>query len=86
LERSYIDNDEEQQSLLAQHHAYLEGINNEQNDPLLQEIKKVYCDNLQMRRYTTILLAESSELMAAEAVGLPRCHRLKPNGQNLIKL
>ena len=37
-----------------------------------------------MRRYTTILLAESSGLMAAEAVGLPRCHRLKLNGQNLI--
>jgi len=53
LERSFIDNDEEQQSLLAQHHAYLEGINNENNDALLQEIKKVYCDNLQMRRYTT---------------------------------
>ena len=38
LERSYIDNDEEQQSLLAQHHAYLEGIDNEKNDALLQEI------------------------------------------------
>ena len=40
LERSFIDNDEEQQSLLAQHHAYLERINNEHNDALLQEIKK----------------------------------------------
>ena len=40
LERSYIDNDEKKQSLLAQHHAYLEGINNERMTPYYKKLKE----------------------------------------------
>ena len=49
-----------------------------------REIKEIYCDNLQLIRYTTQLLAESNGLIAARADNLPLCHRLKPNGVHLI--
>ena len=51
---------------------------------LLQEIKEIYCGNLQLRKYTTQLLAENNGLLAALANNLPLCSRLKPNGVHLI--
>ncbi len=76
--------DEENQPLLAQHHQFIEDEAVERSNVLEREIKQVYCGNLQVRRYATLLLAETNGLMAAMANNLPLCHRLKPNGKHLI--
>jgi hypothetical protein len=70
--------------LLAQHHQFIEDLTLERENAIQKEIKEIYCDNLQLRRYTTQLLAESNGLIAARANNLPMCHRLKPNGVHLI--
>lgn len=74
----------ENQPLLAQHHQFIQDKLVEQNNALQEEIQRMHCGNLQVRRYTTQLLAETSGLLAAMANNLPVCHRLKPNGKNLI--
>lgn len=76
--------DEENQPLLAQHHQFVEDKAVERANVLESEIKQIYCGNLQVRRYTTLMLAESNGLLAAMANNLPLCHRLKPNGKHLI--
>jgi hypothetical protein len=76
--------EEEDQPLLAQHHQFVEDEAVERANILEREIKQVYCGNLQVRRYTTLMLAESNGLLAAMANNLPLCHRLKPNGKHLI--
>ena len=48
------------------------------------ELKRIYCNNLQSARYTTTLIAESSDLLAARANNLPLCHRLKPLGDYFL--
>ncbi len=75
---------EENGPLLAQHHQYIEDKTLERENALLQEIKEIYCGNLQLRKYTTQLLAENNGLLAALANNLPLCSRLKPNGVHLI--
>jgi hypothetical protein len=70
--------------LLAQHHQYIEDKTLERENALLKEIKEIYCGNLQLRKYTTQLLAENNGLQAAMANNLPICSRLKPNGVHLI--
>jgi hypothetical protein len=47
---------------------------------LAAEIQSIYCGNLQMRKYLTMLLAESNGLAAARANNLPQCQRLKVLG------
>ena len=76
--------DEENQPLLAQHHQFIEDKAVARDNKLEEEIKAVYCGNLQLRRFTTLMLAESNGLLAAIANNLPVCHRLKPNGKHLI--
>ena len=76
--------EEEDQPLLAQHHQFVDDEAVERDNVLEREIKQVYCGNLQVRRYATLLLAESNGLLAAMANNLPMCHRLKPNGKHLI--
>ena len=76
--------EEEDQPLLAQHHQFVEDKDVDRSNILEREIKQVYCGNLQVRRYATLLLAESNGLLAAMANNLPLCHRLKPNGKHLI--
>ena len=56
----------------------------DRSNTLEKEIKEIYCGNLQVRRYLTLMLAESNGLLAAMANNLPLCHRLKPNGKHLI--
>ena len=75
---------EENQPLLAQHHQFVEDKLVAQENILQEEIKRIHCGNLQIRRFTTHLLAESSGLLAARANNLPLCHRLKSSGKNLI--
>ena len=75
---------EENQPLLAQHHQFVEDKLVGHENAIQDEIKRIHCGNLQVRKYTTHLLAESSGLLAAMANNLPLCHRLKPNGNNLI--
>ncbi|EFX71983.1 hypothetical protein DAPPUDRAFT_111188 [Daphnia pulex] len=70
--------------LLAQHHQYIEDKTLGREIALLKEIKEIYCGNLQLRKYTTQLLAENNGLQAAMANNLPICSRLKPNGVHLI--
>jgi hypothetical protein len=55
------------------------------NDNMLAEnIRKMYCGNLQMRKYLTSLLAESNGLAAARANHLPEYQRLKVLGDYFI--
>ena len=79
-----IDKTEQIGPLLAQHHQYIEDKTLERENALLREIKEIYCGNLQLRKYTTQLLAENNGLQAAMANNLPICSRLKPNGVHLI--
>ena len=67
----------ESKPLLLQHHQFMEhqAIVNE-NIPA-KEIRKIYCGNLQVRKFTTMLLAESNGLLAAGANNLLQCQRLK---------
>ena len=76
--------DEEDQPLLVQHHQFIENKLIDDDNILQDEIKRIHCNNLQVRKFTTLLLAESNGLFAAMANNLPLCHRLKPNGQHLI--
>ena len=69
---------------MAQHHHFIEDKAVARDNKLEEEIKAVYCGNLQLRRFTTLMLAESNGLLAAIANNLPVCHRLKPNGKHLI--
>jgi len=49
------------------------------------ELKRIYCSNLQSAKHATALIAESSGLLAAEANNLPLCQRLKPMGESTCK-
>jgi hypothetical protein len=82
--RKIIRPTEDNGPLLAQHHQYIEDKTLERENALLKEMKEIYCGNLQLRKYTTQLLAENNGLLAAMANNLPLCSRLKPNGVNLI--
>ena len=68
----------ESKPLLLQHHQFMEhqAIVNE-NIPAKEIRKILYCGNLQVRKFTTMLLAESIGLLAAGANNLPQCQRLK---------
>lgn len=75
---------DDSQPLLLQHHQYMERQATVHENVLEKEIKKVYCGNLQVRKYTTMLLAEQNGLLAARANKLPMCQRLKMYGEYFI--
>jgi hypothetical protein len=56
----------------------------DRDNQLENEIKAVYCGNLQLRRFTPLMLAESNKLIAAMENNLPVCHRIKLNDKHLI--
>ena len=70
--------------LLSQHHQFIEDQAIKNENIIENELKAIYCSNLQVRRFTTTLLAETNGLTAALANNLPLCHRLKPSGPNMI--
>jgi hypothetical protein len=72
------------QPLLLQHHQYMEHQAIVSENVLEKEIKKIYCGNLQVRRYTLMLLAEQNGLLAARANNLPMCQRLKMYGDYFL--
>jgi hypothetical protein len=72
------------QPLLLQHHQYMEHQAIVSENVLEKEIKKIYCGNLQVRRYTLMLLAEQNGLLAARANSLPMCQRLKMYGDYFL--
>jgi hypothetical protein len=72
---------EDSQPLLLQHHQYMERQATTHENVLEKEIQKIYCGNLQVRKYTLMLLAEQNGLLAARANKLPMCHRLKTYGE-----
>jgi hypothetical protein len=72
---------EDSQPLLLQHHQYMERQATTHENVLEKEIKKIYCGNLQVRKYTLMLLAEQNGLLAARANKLPMCQRLKTDGK-----
>ena len=72
------------QPLLLQHHQYMEHQATVNENVLEKEIKKIYCGNLQVRRYTLMLLAEQNGLLAARANKLPACQRLKIYGDYFL--
>ena len=63
--------------LLIQHHQFMEHQAVVHDNILAENIRKIYCGNLQMRKHLTMPLAESNGLAAARANNLPQCQRLK---------
>jgi hypothetical protein len=74
----------ESKPLLLQHHQFMEHQAIVNENILAKEIRKIYCGNLQVRKFTTMLLAESNGLIAARANNLPQCQRLKVLGEYFI--
>jgi hypothetical protein len=72
------------ESLLLQHHQYVEDQSVTNENIIENELKRIYCNNLQMARQATSLISESSGLLAARANNLPMCHRLKPMGEAFL--
>jgi hypothetical protein len=83
-EMNIIENVDTKESLLLQHHQYVvdQSVTNE--NIIENELKRIYCSNLQMARQATSLISESSGLLAAKANNLPICHRLKPMGESFL--
>jgi hypothetical protein len=72
------------QPLLLQHHQYMEHQAIVSENVLEKEIKKIKYGNLQVRRYTLMLLAEQNGLLAARANNLPMCQLLKMYGDYFL--
>lgn len=70
--------------LLLQHHQFMEHQAIIYENILAGDIRKIYCGNIQMRRYMTMMLAESNGLAAARANNLLQCQRLKVLGYYFI--
>ena len=70
--------------LLMQHHQFIEDTALDRENQILKEIRQIYCSNLVIRRYLTLMLADSNGLMAATANNFPKCHRLKSLGNALL--
>jgi len=80
-----IQNEErDNDTLLMQHHQFIEDNNLDKVNALIKEIKQIYCGNLLVRRHTTVLLAAQSGILAANSLNLPKCSRVKSYGMNLL--
>ena len=75
---------DDNQPLFFQHHQYTEHQAIVNENILEGEIKRIYCANLQIRKFTTQLLAESNGILAARANKLPMCQRLKVLGDYFL--
>lgn len=71
-------------TLLMQHHQFIEDSSLDRANAILAEIKKIYCGNLAVRKYTTFLLASQSGILAAQSLKLPVCSKVKPFGLNFL--
>lgn len=80
----HIEEEEDKEALLLQHHQFLEDLNVERENQLEKEVKEIYCNSMVTRKHLTMLLASSNGLAAARVNKFPQCHRLKQNGDNLI--
>jgi hypothetical protein len=83
-EMNITENVDTKESLLLQHHQYVEDQSVKNENIIENELKRIYCNNLQMARQATSLISESSGLLAARANNLPMCHRLKPMGESFL--
>lgn len=80
-----IQNEErDNETLLMQHHQFIEDNNLDKVNALVKEIKQIYCGNLLVRRHTTQLLASQSGILAAISLNLPLCSKVKSYGVNLL--
>ena len=79
-----VKSSSESKPLLLQHHQFMEHQAIVNKNILAKEIIKIYCGSLQVRKFTTMLLAESNEILAACANNLPQCQRLKVLGEYFI--
>ena len=83
-EINFTSNIDAKEPLLLRHHQFIEDQSVINENVIENELKRIYCNNLQSARYTTTLIAESSGLLAARANNLPLCHRLKPLGDYFL--
>jgi hypothetical protein len=70
-EINFTSNIEAKEPLLLGHHQFIEDQSVINENVIENELKRIYCNNLQSARYTTTLIAESSGLLAARANNLP---------------
>ena len=76
--------EKDKDSLLVQHHQFIEDKSIDRDNALNKEIKEMYCDNLALRRQTALLLAAQNGILAAQLLNLPLCDRVKPMGNYFI--
>ena len=62
------------------HRQYLDHRINDNLNIIADEIKNVYCQDLDIRTYQTLLLAQANGLLAARALGLGTCERIESSG------
>ena len=67
----------------AEHNQYKVEVAHENEQLLATKIKDFYCQNVKFRRNQVMLLAQSSGLLASNALDLEPCTRLKGYGQTL---
>ena len=66
------------------HEQFKEGLQVEHENKLAEESRKIYCELLKVKRNQAILLAQTNGILAAAALGLTVCARLKGLGQTIL--
>ena len=65
------------------HDQYKVELETEHENKLALEMREIYCQLVQVRRNQAIILSKLNVLLAASAMGFPRCHRLIGLGQSM---
>ena len=71
--------------LYVQHHVFMEERNIERENTLASEINNVYCQLRKTQKLQIFLLAQTSGIIAANALNIkPKCSRINTIGENLL--
>ena len=76
--------EEDLRILKQEHRQYVDHRLNENLNTLAEEVKEVYCQDLEIKKFQTLLLAQANGLLAARALGLGLCERIESSGMTLI--
>jgi hypothetical protein len=67
-----------------EHRQFIDHRINDNLNVLAKEVQNVYCQDLEIKKYQTLLLAQANGLIAARALGLGVCERVESSGLALI--
>ena len=76
--------EENLEKLRQEHRQFVDHKFNENLNVLAEEVKEVYCQDLEIKRFQALLLAQTNGLIAARALGLGICERIESSGMTLI--